>query len=186
MRQRLTRDYALATFEKFRATPGAPFDESHFLDYLLANPSGHGAVRNSFAGLQRFNRFIDTIETELGICFSQSDLERPFSVDALVDRANVLQAARRGSLASLKKRERAGAGWTPVVLLDLLLGGIAVGFRSMPVVAVIALALAIVVSGAFTVFAIRHRRHLARLRSEIESATTFAPPDKSLERKREG
>jgi hypothetical protein len=168
MRQRLTRDHALATFERFRAMPGAPFDESHFLDYLLANPSGNGAVRNSFAGLRRFNKFMDAIETELGICFSQSDLERPFSVDAFVDRANVLQAERRGSLASLKKRERAGAGWMPVVLLDLLLCGVAAGFRSTPAVAVMALGLAIVVSGAFMVFAIRHRRHLARLRSSIE------------------
>jgi hypothetical protein len=185
MHQLLTRDHVLLTFEKFRATPGAPFDEGHFLDFLLANPSGIGAVRNSFAGLHRFNKFMDAIQLEWGICFSQADLERSFSIDSFVDRANALQASRKGSLASLKSRERAGAGWTPVVILDLILVGIAVGFENKPAVSVTALAFAAVISGAFAVFAIRNRRGLARLRSRIESGLAPPPPDRSQDRARE-
>jgi hypothetical protein len=169
VRHPVTREYVLATFEKCRAVPGADFDESHFLDYLLADPNGKGAIRNSFAGLRRFNRFMDLVEVELGVCFSQSDLERPFSVDAFVERASVLQSSPGGSLASLKNRERAGAGWMPVVLLNLALVAIAVGFSDTPAIAISSLVIAVVVSMAFSVFAIRHRRHLRLLRRRVES-----------------
>jgi hypothetical protein len=169
MRQPVTRDYVLATFERFRAVPGAHFDESHFLDYLLASPNAKGEIRNSFAGLRRFNRFMDRVEIELGICFSQADLERPFSVDGFVERASALQSSPNGSLASLKNRERAGPGWMPVVLLELALMAIAVGFQDTPAVAVISLVIAIAVSTAFSVFAMRYRRHLRVLRQQVES-----------------
>lgn len=182
MRHLLTREYVLSKFEKCRATPGAPFEESHFLDYLLANATGKGKVRNSFAGLRRFNRFVDSIEAGLGICFSQSDLERAFSVDEFVERIDALRASPKGSLASLKNRERAGAGWTPIVFLNFLLLCIGLGFRSVPAVVVSVLAIAIAASAAFAMFAVRHRRHLARLRQRVEAAE---PRSTSLERTRE-
>lgn len=186
MRQRVTRDYVLSSFEKFRAHPGAQFDESHFLDFLIENPAGKGAVRNSFGGLRRFNKFVDLIEIELGICFSQADLERPFSVDAFVERASALQSSPKASLASLKNRERAGAGWTPLVFLDLILVGVAVGFKDTPAITVISVSTAIVASAAFAVFAMRNKRHLAQLRQQVESGDAMATPNKSLERTRDG
>jgi hypothetical protein len=182
MRQRATRDYVLSTFEKFRALPGTQFEESRFLDFLIANPAEVGAVRNSFAGLRRFNKFIDSIEVELGICFSQADLERTFSVDAFVERASTLQSSPKGSLASLKNRERAGAGWAPVVLLDLILVAVAAGLRDTPVIAALLLSAVILISAAFYVYARRNRHHLARLRQQVESAGALTPPNIALER----
>jgi hypothetical protein len=180
----LTRDQALAAFERFRAVPGAPFEESHFLDYLVANSARRGSTSNG-EGRRRLIDFIEAIQLEYGICFSLADLDRSFSLDAFVERANVLQASRRGSLASLKTQERADPGWTAVVLLDLILVGISVHFRSTPVVPVILLFLAVLLSAAFAVFANRNRRYLVDLRNRIESNTSETPPNTSLERTRE-
>ncbi|MBN8280648.1 MAG: hypothetical protein J0M16_08580 [Gammaproteobacteria bacterium] len=163
----VTREQVLLTLERHRATPGAPLDESHFLDHLLANPAGRGAVRNSFEGKRRFNRFIDDIELDAGICFSQADLERAHSLDTFVARANVLAASSQGSLASLANRERAGAGWKPVLVLDFILVCVGLGLWRTPVAAAVLLGLALLLTAAFAVFARHWRGQLTRLRARI-------------------
>ena len=61
-----TRENIFAIFERHHAIPGATFDESHFMDFLMANPERKGAIRNSFTGLRRFNAFIDEIQYKYG------------------------------------------------------------------------------------------------------------------------
>jgi hypothetical protein len=64
------RKKVTAWFEKHRATPGASYDESHFLDFLLAAPRVERAVYNSFKGLRRSNAFIDEVQYESAVFFS--------------------------------------------------------------------------------------------------------------------
>jgi hypothetical protein len=47
------RAKVIELFEKHRATPGASFDEQHFLDFLLRGPRKTRAVYDSFRGLRR-------------------------------------------------------------------------------------------------------------------------------------
>src|SRR5262245_36245708 len=76
----------LTLFEQHRARPGTPYDESHFLDFLLPDPQRKHAVHGSFRGLRRYNAFIDDVQLEFAICFSLKDRETDFSVDRFVAR----------------------------------------------------------------------------------------------------
>lgn len=164
-----TRQRILELFEKHRASPGAEFREEHFLDFLLANPSGKGAVHNSFRGLRRFNRFINEVQYEFGVCFSLTDFESTYSVDRLVERITELQRSRRGSLQSLKNQGRAGAGWGVVVVVDfVILAFAAVGMHRNLWIAIPLVVIAIAVTLAFFVFARNASAYLRRLRTRIE------------------
>src|SRR5262245_55741092 len=93
------RQRVIALFEKHRAVPGAPYDEAHFIDYLLADPKKKGAVHDSFRGLRRYNAFIDEMQYEFAICFSQNDFYANYALHKFVDRVTELEKSRRGSLA---------------------------------------------------------------------------------------
>lgn len=123
-----TKSRIIELFEAVRATPGAAFDEGYFLDYLLPDPNGKGIVRNSFAGLRRFNSFIEQVQIEFGVCFSLQDLEAHYSLDTFARRTEELSARPAGSLRSLQNQKRAGAGLGPIFLLNLVL--LFVGFAT--------------------------------------------------------
>ena len=106
-----TRDRVVELFEKHRATPGAPYEGDHFLDFLLAEPKGKRAVYNSFRGLRRFNAFLDEVQYEFAVCFSLEDRETSYPLEKFVARVLELQESHRGSLKSLDHQARAGAGW---------------------------------------------------------------------------
>jgi hypothetical protein len=103
-------------FEKYRAAPGEPYDESHFLDYLLRSPAKPRAVYDSFGGLRRFNAFIDDVQMEFAICLSLQDRDANYSLAKFLQRVAELEKSPRGSLASLANQEKAGAGWQFVVI----------------------------------------------------------------------
>lgn len=123
-----TKSKIIELFEAIRATPGAAFDEGHFLDYLLAEPGGKDVVRNSFAGLRRFNAFVELVQLEFGVCFSLKDLEANYSLDKFVKRTEELAARPAGSMRSLQNQKSAGAGLGPILLLNLVL--LFVGFAA--------------------------------------------------------
>jgi hypothetical protein len=93
-------------FERHRKTPGAPFDESHFVDYLLAQPKQSRAVYNSFSGLRRYKAFVDEVLLKFSICLSIQDRDANYSLEAFVKRLIALQHSRRSSLASLHNQQR--------------------------------------------------------------------------------
>jgi hypothetical protein len=115
------REKVVALFERHRATPGAPYEADHFLDFLLAKPRRKRAVYNSFRGLRRFNAFIDEVQLEFGICFSLKDREANYSLDRFVERVVTLERSRRSSLASLGNQMKAGPGRTAMFVAGFAL-----------------------------------------------------------------
>jgi hypothetical protein len=163
------RERILALFEKHRAAPGTPYDESHFLDFLMSKPKGKGAVYNSFRGLRRFNAFLDEVQYEFAICFSIKDRSAHYTLDKFVTRVQELQGSSRSSLASLRNQMQGRPNLNVVVFSNLILLGPAIGARKYPwalgcVVAVIAL-----VNLAFFLFHRRERTYQARLLARITS-----------------
>jgi hypothetical protein len=162
-----TRATILSLFEHHRESPGAFFDESHFLDYLLASPAGKRAVNNSFRGLRRFNAFIDAVQYEFGICFSLADREANYPLEKFAARVEALRASRAGSLRSLENQVRAGPGWQVLVLADFIFLVLA-GYLRPSLLALSLLAmLAIVTNVWFAMFAWRAKAYLSRLRARI-------------------
>ncbi len=165
------RDRILELFERHRKTPGAPFEESHFLDYLLAAPKKRRAVYDSFPGLWRLNAFLDAVQSEFSICFSLKDREANHSLDGFVRRVAELGRNRRSSLASLRSRQMQPFGWSPVVFFNILgLSACAIAFRLSPFLAGL-LAVAIVLANAAAVRAfVRERAYCRRLMAKIKGS----------------
>lgn len=168
MKERATRESILQIFRQHRADPREAFNESHFLDFLLANPKKKGVIRNSFNGLRRFNAFIEKVQYKYGVCFSLEDLESNYSLEQFIERTNKLQQSRHGSLKSLKSQERAGAGVQVIVLLDAVLLGLAYTLSDFIWISGVLLVISVLATVAFAVFAYRRRLYLRRLRSRIK------------------
>lgn len=169
------RDKVLEIFEKRRRAPGAPYDEAHFLDFLLQNPKKKRAVYNSFRGLRRFNAFIDEVQSEFAICFSMKDREANYSLEKFFGRVKELQAAPRSSLASLKNRMQAGPGWGPLVIADGFLLVAAIGFwRNVWVSGALAV-VAAVLTFLFLRFAANEKSYHSKLLAKIENTRRDQP-----------
>jgi len=162
------RDAVLAIFEKHRIAPGTPFDEDHFLDFLLPHPKGKRAVYNSFRGLRRFNAFIDEVQFEFAICFSMEDRDANYPLDRFVDRVNELETSRRSSLASLRSQTRAATEWNVAIVANLVLFAAAAALKNHAwVLALIALA-AVLFNSWFLWLSARAKRYHAKLLAKIE------------------
>jgi len=157
-------------FEKHRATPGASYDDTHFADFLLANPKRKGAVFNSFRGLRRFNAFVDEVQYEFSICLSLKDREANYPLEKFVSRVLELQKSRRGSLKSLDKQAKAGPGWQVLLLADFILLIAAFWFRNTSWAIAGFAGIAVFLNAWFFWFAWRSRAYLAALRIRIEGS----------------
>ena len=162
------RTAVLQLFETHRVTPGAPYDKSHFLDFLLAKPEQKGAVYNSFRGALRFGNFLEDVKLALGICFSLKDRDANYSLDRFVARAAELQRSRRGSLKSLENQVRSGPGWNFLILVDALLLSIGAFVKSNAIAFALLIVTAVVVNVGFLFFAWRSRAYLNKLRARLE------------------
>ena len=163
------RDQVLEIFEKHRATPGAPYNEAHFLDFLLPKPKKERTVYNSFRGLRRFNAFMEEIQYEFAICFSVKDREANYPLDKFISRVKELEKSPRSSLASLKNRTKAGAGWGALIFVDCILLAVAIAFWRNTWVTVALAAIAAPLNFWFLRFAAREKNYHARLGAKIEN-----------------
>lgn len=166
------RTKVIELFEKHRATPGAPCDEQHFLDFLLPSPKKERAVYNSFRGLRRFNAFVDEVQLVFGICFSLKDRDANYSLIRFVDRVIELETSPRGSLISLKNPVRAGPGWHALVVANVILLMIGAWLREATWAITAVIAVAAFMNFWFFRFAQRARAYHERLRARIEGSAT--------------
>lgn len=80
------RNAVIRLFEDARQVKDAPFEEDRFLAFLTAEPNTEGnRHRDTFSGCGRFSRFIDAVQLERGVCFSNKELDRGYSLDAFVE-----------------------------------------------------------------------------------------------------
>lgn len=161
------RERILAIFQAHRATPGAAYDEAHFLDYLLAVPEKKGGFRDSFSGLRRFNAFIDQVQLEHGVCFSHKDRDADLSLDRFVARVVQLRGSPRSSLASLGNRVKAGHDWHIVALGNLVLGVASALLARHAWALAAALVLLLAFNAACAAFIVREKRYMARLQAAV-------------------
>jgi hypothetical protein len=164
------RGRVVTLFEKHRAAAGAAYDEHRFLDFLLADPKKTRAVYDSFRGLRRLNAFVDDIQYEFAICFSQHDRDANYSLQQFVERVIELGRSPRGSLRSLKNQARAGAGWPAVMVANCVLLIAAIWLKGNTWALVALASVAALLNAGFARFAWRANAYLKRLRARIEAA----------------
>jgi hypothetical protein len=77
-------------FEKARQANSETYDAKRFLAFLTAPPApGGNRVADTFAGRRRFVRFMQSVQLQFGICFTNQEWERGYTLE---DFANLVEA----------------------------------------------------------------------------------------------
>jgi hypothetical protein len=91
-------------FEQTRETPGTPYEPKRLLAFLTEPPGAGTRVADTFAGRRRWVRFMNAVQLELGICFTQEEWDRGFGLDQLVEVATAKAGAANQQLRLARKR----------------------------------------------------------------------------------
>ncbi|QPK63947.1 hypothetical protein IVG45_02915 [Methylomonas sp. LL1] len=167
------REKVLQLYESHREEPGAPYDESHFLDFLLADGATK-SVYNSFKGLRRFNAFWDEVQYEYAIFFSIKDRDANYSLERFVQRVEELIEKPSSSLASLRKPMK-GYVEGIVVVGPLLFWIPALALLNHIVIAAALFSCGAVLLLYFFLIYRRERMYLKRLHQKIKMAQQGRP-----------
>ena len=128
----------LRLFQQARKDPLAAYERDRFLAYLTEPPASQGRrVADTFAGRARFVRFMQEVQLEFGVCFTNAEWDGGLPMDGFVDL--VCRKSEKPKVALRLARERLRNAWSHVwgsptkwglILLPLLV--LAVLGRSTP------------------------------------------------------
>lgn len=156
------RTEVLSIFERHRQTPGAAFEESHFIDYLLDQSKGIRTVHNSFRGLRRYNKFVEDVQMHFGVYLSIKDWGANRSLEQFVERVAKLQSSARSSRASFRSHVQRGFGWNTVFVVSFLGGLISYALWRYSQAASLVVLLVVAVGEAWALKAYLHWRSYHR------------------------
>ena len=72
-------------FEAARERPGTTYEPDRFLAHLTRVPAKKGTrVADTFAGRRRLIRFVHAVQLDFGICFTNQEWERGYTLDEFV------------------------------------------------------------------------------------------------------
>jgi len=163
----------MSLFERAREDPAAAYEPDRFLAFLTTRPPMRGKrVADTFAARRRFVRFMESVQLELGVCFSNEEWDRGFALDEFVALVSAKAAKPQLSLR-LARQHLQGAKVRRlddpikfgVLALPLLVGAVAV---SNVIIQVAAATLWVVIVGGVAWFANGERRYLARLIKRVD------------------
>lgn len=165
-----TRDRVLELFEAHRQQPGSPYEESRFLEFLLAASPRGGALRDGFRGLRRLHGFLDAVQDEFAVYSSTRDREANPSLERFVHRIEELRAKPASSLAALRSPMQARLGPIVVVAPTLLwIPALVLRGHPVPSAGLFLVGLALLI---FVVhFHRREQRYLVRLHAMIQASS---------------
>lgn len=160
------RRRVLQIFADCRQVPEAQFDENRFLDHLVEPPAEHGQIRDSFSSTRRYVRFIDAVQSEFAVYFSEKDWDTDFSLGHFVERIQKLRDSPTGSIRSLNNA-RSSYDINVVIVANLLVL-VSVWFsRHIPWLFAVFLAVWIVMNCWFFWFYSREKKYLDGLEKKI-------------------
>ena len=156
------RDRILVLFNKERQTPKADFNESHFLDFLSSRQHSKNTIKNTFNGVRRYYRFMDSLELEFGICFKLADLDGYYSVDSLTKKVLERIGKGRGNLMILKERNEQKVMYWFEIVLTAVLGWTYfwLGIHWLPILLTIIFGITIWWTLSSKIYSRRHNRRL--------------------------
>lgn len=162
------RDTVLRLFEDARKRKGAPADADRFLAFLTDPPAPSGRrVADTFAGRFRFVRFMEAVQLEFGICFTNAEWDQGFSLEDFVQlvltKATKPEQARRLAHERLvaARRRRTDDPLKFGLLASPLLVGV-MWSSSWMLRALLVLPWALVVGGV-TIYVLKDARYAAKL-----------------------
>ncbi len=162
----------IAIFEEHREKPEDDYNPGHFLDFLMPDPPARRAVMNSFAGLRRYNAFVDAVQEERGVYFSQKDRDAHYSLDAFCERVKALQNSPKSSLQSLNNALKRRPNWNFMILVNVIALSIIVALRQHPFVAAVLGLILTFFNYRLYRFHRHERDYLVRLNEQIKAAAS--------------
>ena len=91
-----------------RQSKGGQYDPDRFLAFLTEVPAPAGKrVADTFKGRRRFVHFMEAVQMEFAVCFSNEDWERGFTMDEFVERieTKIAKPAEAHRLAQRRLQE---------------------------------------------------------------------------------
>jgi hypothetical protein len=161
------RERVLVIFEEHRETPGAAFDEAHFLDFLLAAPEKKRAVYESVAGMKRLDAFLDQIQLEYSICFSHAERGANYPLDAFVDKVTALVEAPRTSLGSFQGLAKPMFDWPVAGVGNIVILLMVLAQLDRPWVVLVLVALGLALNGLWLWSRRRYAQYRQRLHRQL-------------------
>lgn len=80
------RAAVIRLFENARQSKSEPYDTERFLVFLTKSPISNGKrAADTFAGRRRFVRFMESVQLEFGVCFSNDEWDRGFTLDKFIE-----------------------------------------------------------------------------------------------------
>ena len=134
------RDEILSVFKEQRQSPGADFDEAHFLDFLIASPSVKNGVKNTFKGARAYYNFFRAIELKFGICFTLSDADKYYKLDQFVLKVSDRIGNSRGNKKIIRDRMAEKENYILDIVLTVIFIPVVLYFK-LHIVSLIALVL---------------------------------------------
>ena len=156
-------------FEEERSHPGTDYDPNCLIHYLLPNSTGTRDIKNSFSGMRRFNRFINHLQSEFSVCFSNKDLDTIHALDAFTRRIIKLKNTPRSSLTVLANRIRGHVEWNLVVMVNLVLGILIMFSFLAPFLIAPMIIITVLVDVLLYRFYAREKSYYLSLQKQIES-----------------
>lgn len=123
------RAHVLKIFEQVRQSPGKPFDESRFQDFLIDPPAAKDQIRGTFKGSRKHGEYMNAIELKFIICFSDDDSLKSYSVDKLTSKISQKISKTRGNKIVVRTRLSKKDTYIPEILLTALMIFLVVIFR---------------------------------------------------------
>ena len=170
------RDTVLRLFEDARKRKGAPVEPDRFLAFLTDPPAPSGRrVADTFAGRVRFVRFMESVQLEFGICFTNAEWDKGLSLDDFVQlvltKVTKPEQARRLANERLvaARRRRTDDPLKFGLLASPLLVGV-IWSSSWMLRALLVLPWALVVGGVI-IFVLKDFRYAARLAARTGEAS---------------
>jgi len=161
------RDKVHEIFQEHRQDSNLPFKEEYFLDFLLAKEIKAGSIRNSFRGLARYNRFIEAIQLEFGICLKVEGKQKSYALDEFVERVEEMRANPKSSKAAMRYLLRRPFEWKLFLFLNAFLILAASFFYGIPFLFIIILMLLMLTNGILINIYLRDKRFAKNLAEKV-------------------
>lgn len=161
------KEKVLGIFHQHRQNPSLPFEEEYFLDFLLAKKIKQGSIRNSFRGLAKYNRFMESLQMEYSICLKVEDKQKNYSLDELVEKVEERLAHPKSSQAAMRYLLRRPFEWKLFLFLNAFLITVASLSYRLPFLFMLILMLLILVNGILINIHFREKRFAKNLAEKV-------------------
>jgi hypothetical protein len=169
------REQVMRLFEEARQAKGARYEPERFMAFLTEPPARTGGrVVDTFRGRRHFVRFMESAELEFGVCFTNEDWERGFSLDEFVERIDIKLAkpeqAERFACTRLEEARRPDEMIKVGFVVTLLFLAPILAFR-LPVVRIAVALLWAGIMGTLVYLRTMHYRHYQKVVARTRERT---------------